>query len=81
MEVCIENIFNEYIIEFKHGNQTFRLGYRQDDLESAEWMKSMLEKAFNNFEIEILSKYIEHPNKPGHKRSDIVNRIKQLNNI
>jgi len=30
------------------------------------------------FEIDILSKYIEHPNKSGYKRNDIVDRIKEL---
>lgn len=37
-------------------------------------------KKFNEvqFEIDILSKYIEHPTKPGYKRRDIVGRIKEL---
>jgi hypothetical protein len=28
--------------------------------------------------IEELTKYIEHPSKPGYKRHDIVNRIEEL---
>ena len=78
MEVSVEKLREKYYVAFQQGNQLFALSYHQEDLEDVEWMKSMLEKAFNNFEIEILSKYIGHPTKPGYKRSDIVDRIKQL---
>ena len=37
-------------------------------------------KPLIQFEIDILSKYIFHPTKPGYKRSDIIDRIKELNN-
>ena len=42
--------------------------------------KQIKRNSLIQFEIDILSKYIEHPTKPGYKRSDIVGRIKDLNN-
>lgn len=42
--------------------------------------KQIKRNSLIQFEIDILSKYIEHPTKPGYKRSDIVDKIKDLNN-
>jgi hypothetical protein len=44
--------------------------------QGAEWQAS---KMFSTEQlVQILEKFIEHPNKPGYKRSDVVAFIKQL---
>lgn len=37
-----------------------------------------IEKIILQKQIEILKSHIEHPNKPGYKRSDVVGSIKRL---
>ena len=36
------------------------------------------ERIYIEKQIKILQEHIEHPNKPGYKRSDIVAKIKEL---
>ena len=41
--------------------------------------KAMMEFA-RVFAIEQLKKHVEHPTKPGYKRNDVINHIKELEN-
>lgn len=53
MKVDIKKKDGKWTVEFCQGVQSFRLDYL-GSREEANWMKSMLEKAFMNWEEEIL---------------------------
>lgn len=40
-----------------------------------------IEKIHLQSQINLLKKYVEHPTKPGYKRHDILNKIKELEKI
>jgi hypothetical protein len=48
-----------------------------DDMrELPEWSTTLL--AMLDFGTELLKEHIEHPTKPGYRRSDVISRIKDL---
>jgi len=52
--------------------------FKDEDFDEID-EKQIKRESLIQLEINILSKYIEHPTKPGYKRNDIVDRIKELN--
>lgn len=62
-----KEILDKYEKEFKENGIVFNL------------TKPMIEFAKLHV-LNELTKVIEHPNKPGYKRSDVINRIKEINN-
>lgn len=50
----------------------------EEELSGEPLTQSAVEEGLILFGIQLLEKHIEHPNKPGYRRSDVLNSIKEL---
>jgi hypothetical protein len=62
-------------------NEVTKIHYMFGTSEMANYKIQLLfDKLIIQAQIDILSEHIEHPNKPGYKRKDILDKIKLLKN-
>lgn len=50
----------------------------EEELSGEPLTQSSVEEGLLIFGIQLLEKHVEHPNKPGYRRSDVLNTIKEL---
>jgi len=50
----------------------------EEELSGEPLIQDTVEEALLLFGIQLLEKHIEHPNKPGYRRSDVLNSIKEM---
>ncbi len=64
-------IYNKKSIIYQDSPDTSGIAYEFDTV------KSLMKE----YVIQVLNKHIEHPTKPGYKRHDILDKIKEINKL